>query len=70
MRIEKSLNENGAFTNVNDEGFRFPMAHELNDRGRDVVIVTGNPRVIRGYPYPYPVEPVPAPKGKGFDGYG
>ena len=35
-----------------------------------LVIVTGNPRVIRGYPYPYPVKPVPAPKGKGFDGSG
>ena len=35
-----------------------------------LVIVTGNPRVIRGYPYPYLVEPVPAPKGKGFNGYG
>ena len=35
-----------------------------------LVIVTGNPRVIRGYPYPYPVKPVPATKGKGFDGSG
>ena len=34
------------------------------------MIVTGNPRVIRGNPYPYPVKPVPALKGKGFDGSG
>ena len=42
----------------------------FREMGSFIVIVTGNPRVIRGYPYPYPVEPVPAPKGKGFDGSG
>lgn len=35
--VKKGLNEDGTFSNVNEEGVGGPTANELDERGRDAV---------------------------------
>ena len=42
MRIEKSLNEDRTFANVDEKGIRGPLSNELNERGRDTVFRKGS----------------------------